>query len=576
MVTLAKPYPPQSIARLSLVNNKKKALESMPEWHALLEHYQDTKHHHMRDQFSNEPSRFQNFSLHFDDILFDYSKNRINQQTISLLTQLANACQLPEQIEAMFKGDKINSTENREVLHTALRYQGNKPLMIDSVDVHVEVRNELTRIKSLSEKIRNGDWSGTSGKPITDVVNIGIGGSHLGPQMVTEALKPFVSQHLNMHFVANVDENEIDDVLQQLNPETTLFIICSKTFTTQETMLNANTARAWFLRSIADESQLAKHFVAVSTNLEAALVFGIEQQNVFTMWDWVGGRYSLWSAIGLSVTIAIGFDNFEQLLTGAYEIDQHFQQAPLEKNIPVLMGLLGIWYNNFYSAQSMAVLPYAQHLHRFPAYLQQADMESNGKSVSINGDSFSHSTGPVLFGELGNPGQHAFYQLLHQGTKLVPIDVLAALTNISGENKHQDALMSNVLAQTEALMRGKNKVEVDDELAASGLSQQQARSLSSHKVFSGNRPSNTFLFKKLDPKTLGSLIAMYEHKIFVQGVIWNINSFDQWGVELGKQLATTILSELDVSDSDQPNRTQSNHDSSTVGLIKHYKQHRSS
>ncbi len=543
----------------------------MPEWNALVEHYQATSDIHMREQFNRDENRFSRFSVSLDTILFDYSKNRIDQTTVKLLTKLATACQLPEQIKAMFDGDRINTTENRSVLHTALRYQGTAPLMVDAVDVHTEVKNELERIKPLCDKIRSGEWLGATGKPITDVVNIGIGGSHLGPQMVIEALKPFVTKNLKMHFVANIDENQIDDTLQNLNVDTTLFIICSKTFTTQETMLNANTARDWFLSQIADESLLAKHFIAVSTNLEAALAFGIKRQNIFAMWDWVGGRYSLWSVIGLSVMIAIGIEHFNQLLCGAYEVDEHFKTTPFDKNIPVLMGLLGIWYNNFYDCEAIAVLPYCQHLHRFPAYLQQADMESNGKSVGLDGQTLDYSTGPVLFGELGNPGQHAFYQLLHQGTKLVPIDVLASLSNISGETKHQNALMSNILAQTEALMRGKTKQEVETELQSAKLTSEQIEKLSPHKVFSGNRPSNTFLFDQLDPKTLGSLISMYEHKIFVQGVIWNINSFDQWGVELGKQLATKILSDFDNSSKDV---AESNHDSSTNGLIEHYLQHR--
>jgi len=537
----------------------------MSEWHALIEHHNKTKHLHMRDEFDQDERRFDKFSLILGDILFDYSKNRINQETIQLLSNLAHACQLTEKIQAMFSGEKINHTESRAVLHTALRYQGNDSLIIDDEDVYQLVQSELDKAKILTNKIRNGQWLGAKGDLITDIVNIGIGGSHLGPQMVTEALKPFVTDKLNMHFVANLDENQIDDILKGLVPEKTLFVICSKTFTTQETMFNAQTARRWFLDRINDESQLKKHFIAVSTNQTAALEFGIDPQNMFTMWDWVGGRYSLWSAIGLSVMIAIGYDNFKQLLAGAYEVDQHFQQAPIDENIPALMGLIGIWYNNFYNAQSMAVLPYPQHLHRFPAYLQQADMESNGKSVSIDGKSFSHESGPILFGELGNPGQHAFYQLLHQGTKLVPIDVLAAVKNISGETKHHDALMSNILAQTEALMCGKSKEEVVAELKSKGLCEAEIRKLSPHKVFSGNRPSNTILFNELNPKTVGSLIAMYEHKIFVQGVIWNINSFDQWGVELGKQLAKTILSELETE-----TESTNKHDSSTSGLIKHY------
>jgi len=527
----------------------------------------------MRNQFDSDVDRFSNFSLSLNDILFDYSKNRIDQQTIRLLTELATACNLPENINSMFSGEKINTTEDRAVLHTALRSQKDEPLLIDGIDIRPAIRQQLDKMKLLSDRVRNGQWLGVTDKPITNIVNIGIGGSHLGPQMVTEALKPFVSKSLTMHFVANIDENQIDDVLTKLNPETTLFIICSKTFTTQETMLNANTAKKWFLNKIEDESQLAKHFVAVSTNLQAALEFGIDKENIFTMWDWVGGRYSLWSAIGLSIMIAIGSQNFEQLLIGAYETDEHFQNAPFEENIPVLMGLLGIWYNNFYECETVAILPYSQHLHRFPAYLQQADMESNGKSVSIDGQSIDHSTGAVLFGELGNPGQHAFYQLLHQGTKLVPVDVLAAMSNISGENKHQNALISNVFAQTEALMRGKTKEEVVKELKNNELTSEQIEELTPHKVFSGNKPSNTFLFNKLDPKTLGSLIALYEHKIFVQGIIWNINSFDQWGVELGKQLAKTILNELKEPTITNNTRT-SKHDCSTSALIDHYKHRR--
>ncbi len=540
-------------------------LKDMPEWLALVDHYQSTHQVHMREQFNQDSQRFDRFSITLNTILFDYSKNRIDQTTIKLLSKLATACQLSEKIKAMFNGDRINTTEDRSVLHSALRYQGTEPLIVDDVDVRAEVSNELERIKLLCDKVRNGGWLGATGKPITDVVNIGIGGSHLGPQMVTEALKPFAAKNLNMHFVANIDENQINDTLQNLEAASTLFIICSKTFTTQETMLNANTARDWFLSQISDDSQLSKHFVAVSTNLEAALSFGIEQQNVFAIWDWVGGRYSLWSAIGLSVMIAIGMENFKQLLCGAYEIDEHFKTAPFDQNIPVLMGLLGIWYNNFYQSEAMAVLPYCQHLHRFPAYLQQADMESNGKSVNLNGQPIDYSTGPVLFGELGNPSQHAFYQLLHQGTKLVPIDVLTSLSNINGGSKHQDALMSNILAQTEALMRGKTKQEVESELQSANLSPEQINKLSPHKMFPGNRPSNTFLFDQLDPKTLGSLIATYEHKIFVQGVIWNINSFDQWGVELGKQLASNILDELQDRDS-----VKSFHDCSTSGLMSHY------
>ena len=533
------------------------------EWQALSEHHENTRHIHMRDQFQSNPKRFDQFSVSLNDILFDYSKNRIDETTIKKLIELANACRLPDKIKSMFTGEKINTTENRSVLHTALRSKNDQPLLIDGINIRLDIKKELKKMKQLSDKVRSQSWLGGTDKAITDIVNIGIGGSHLGPQMVTEALKPFVSSDLNIHFVANIDENEIDDVLRKLNPETTLFIICSKTFTTQETMLNSNTAKEWFLKNIQDQKQLAKHFVAVSTNKQAALEFGIDDDNIFTMWDWVGGRYSLWSAIGLSIMIAIGYDNFEQLLTGAYEADEHFQNAKFEENIPVLMGLLGIWYNNFYQCETHAVLPYSQHLHRFPAYLQQADMESNGKSVSTSGEFIQHSSGSTIFGELGNPAQHAFYQLLHQGTKLVPIDVLASISNISGESKHHDALIANVFAQTEALMRGKTKDEVISELESQGLSDAQIEQLTPHKIFSGNRPSNTFLFNKLDPKTLGSLIALYEHKIFVQGVIWGVNSFDQWGVELGKQLAKTILKEIESNEI-------SEHDSSTMGLLKRF------
>ncbi len=541
-------------------------LESMPEWRALCSHFEQTKAIHMRDQFAEEPNRFDDFSLQLDDLLFDYSKNRINKTTIKLLTDLAEACQLPKRIQDKFAGRKINSTEQRAVLHSALRSSNSSPLVVDGIDIRKEVSEELARIAELSDKIRSGEWLGHTGKPITDVINIGIGGSYLGPQMVTEALQPYCSKDLKLHFVANLDEDQIDDCLAQLNPETSLFIICSKTFTTQETMFNANTARSWFLKQVNNEEMLAKHFVAVSSNLEATLSFGIQPENVFKMWDWVGGRYSIWSAIGVSVMIAIGSDHFAEFLAGAEQVDQHLQTQPFGQNMPVLMGLLGIWYNNFYQAESYAVLPYDQHLHRFPAYLQQADMESNGKSVKLDGDNTNYSTGPIIFGELGNPGQHAFYQLLHQGTKLVPIDVLAAINRVSGENKHQDALISNVLAQTEALMLGKTKPQVQSELEAQGLSQEAIDALLSHKEFAGNRPSNTILYYKLDPKTLGKLIALYEHKIFVQGVIWNINSFDQWGVELGKQLAKNIFSELQ----DKHSNSASMHDSSTASLMAYY------
>ncbi len=544
-------------------------LESMPEWQALCSHFEQTKTVHMKQQFAEDANRFAEFSLQLDDLLFDYSKNRINKTTIQLLTDLARACDLPQRIQDKFSGEKINSTEQRAVLHSALRSSDTSPLLLDGVDIRSEVRQELGRIAELSEKIRSGKWLGHTGKPITDIINIGIGGSYLGPQMVTEALSPYCQKDLKLHFVANLDEDQIDDCLAQLDPESCLFIICSKTFTTQETMFNANTARKWFLSRVNDQEMLAKHFVAVSTNLEATQDFGIQPENVFKMWDWVGGRYSIWSAIGISVMIAVGRDNFAEFLAGAEQVDKHIQEQPFEQNIPVIMGLLGIWYNNFYHAESYAVLPYDQHLHRLPAYLQQADMESNGKSVRLNGDAANYSTGPIIFGELGNPGQHAFYQLLHQGTKLVPIDVLAAINRVSGESKHQDALISNVLAQTEALMLGKTKEQVQIELQTQGVNQATINALLSHKEFTGNRPSNTFLYQKLDPRTLGKLIALYEHKIFVQGVIWNINSFDQWGVELGKQLAKNILNDLQDKDVDPA----SHHDCSTANLMAYYQKH---
>ena len=534
-------------------------------WSLLQQQFEVTQNVHMRDQFKEDRNRFDEFSIRFNDILFDYSKNRIDAKSLDLLVGLAKDSGVPEMIEKMFLGEKINHTENRSVLHTALRNRSKKPCYVDGVNVMPDVEYELSRVKKLARAIRTREWLGATEQPITDVVNIGIGGSHLGPLMVTEALRPYALHDLNVHFVANIDENHINDTLENLKPETTLFIISSKSFKTQDTMVNAETARHWFLSRLPDERLLAKHFVAVTENQKAANAFGIELENIFKMWDWVGGRYSLWSAIGLSIVISIGPENFDQLLTGAYEVDQHFRESEFENNIPVIMALLGIWYNNFYGAETTAVLPYAQHMHRFPAYLQQADMESNGKFTDKQGKQINYSTGPILFGEIGIPSQHAFYQLLHQGTKLVPVDILAPIFNFKGASKHHNALMSNVFAQTEALMRGKTKEEVLTELNEKGLTKDEIEHLLPHKVFPGNRPSNTFLFETLNPKTLGSLIAFYEHKIFVQGVIWNINSFDQWGVELGKHLATTILQEINNQ------KIVSGHDSSTDGLINYYK-----
>ncbi|WP_196140256.1 glucose-6-phosphate isomerase [Aliikangiella sp. G2MR2-5] len=538
---------------------------STDDWNKLQQHYEAIKNVHMRQEFAQDPKRFERFSIRFNDILFDYSKNRINQETIDLLIELAKSCELPEMIEKMFSGEKINQTENRAVLHTALRSRSRKPVYVDGVNIIPDIEFELSRVKRLAKMVRSREWLGATGQPITDVVNIGIGGSHLGPLMVTEALRPYGLHDLNVHFVANIDENHIIDTLENLKPETTLFIISSKSFTTQDTMVNAESARQWFLGRQPDERHLARHFVAVTSNAEAAQEFGIERQNIFKMWDWVGGRYSLWSAIGLSIVISIGPENFDQLLAGANEVDQHFKEAPFEHNIPVIMALIGIWYNNFFGAQTTAVLPYAQHMHRFPAYLQQADMESNGKFVDNQGKQIHYSTGPILFGEIGIPSQHAFYQLLHQGTKMVPVDILAPIFNFNGVSKHHNALMANVFAQTEALMKGRTEQEVSEEMAGQNYSESEVENIRPHKVFPGNRPSNTFLFETLDPKTLGALIALYEHKIFVQGVIWNINSFDQWGVELGKHLAATILNEINSA------KVILGHDSSTDGLINYYK-----
>ena len=543
-------------------------LTDMAAWQALQKHFQEIKDVHMRDMFNEDKQRFEKFSVQFNDILYDFSKNRINNETIELLLQLAKEVNLGKWIEDIFKGEKINHTEHRAVLHAALRDQGEKPLLLDGIDVLPEIRSERERVKQLAEKIRTREWRGATNQAITDIVNIGIGGSHLGPLMVTEALRPHSLHDINIHFVSNIDENHINDTLEYLNPETTFFIIASKTFTTQDTMVNAETARYWYINKLGDDEYIDRHFAAVTSNVELAKEFGIAEENIFKMWDWVGGRYSLWSAIGLSIVIAIGSEQFDELLEGAYEADQHFKNAPLEENIPVLMALLGIWYNNFFDAQSIAVLPYDQHLHRFPAYLQQADMESNGKYVDRNGLEVDYTTGPVLFGEIGIAGQHAFFQLLHQGTKLVPADILAPVWSFRCIARHHRALMSNVFAQTEAMMRGKTAEEARRELEEEGMGEKAINELLPYKIFPGNRPTSTLLFDTLNARTLGSIIALYEHKIFVQGIIWNINSFDQWGVELGKQLAKSILHELN----DDENVVT--HDSSTNGLINHYKQRR--
>ena len=537
-------------------------------WQALAEHYKKVSPLHMRDLFQGDPQRFEKFSLRFNDILLDFSKNRITEETLQLLHNLVEEAELSSWIEKMFAGEAINHTEQRAVLHVALRNMTGQPMYVDGKDVMPLVKAELEKMEVLSEAIRSRKWRGVSGQPITDIVNIGIGGSDLGPVMVTEALRPYGVHDLRVHYVSNVDENHILDTLEKVRPETTLFIVASKTFTTQETMLNANTARTWFLKAIDDESALKKHFVAVSANIAAAEKFGIAKENVFAMWDWVGGRYSLWSAIGLSIAIYIGMEHYRSLLLGAYEMDVHFRTAPVAENLPVTLALLGVWYNNFFGAQAHVVLPYDQHLHRLPAYLQQADMESNGKYVDRQGKEVTDTTGPIIFGEIGISAQHAFYQLLHQGTKLVPADILAPISDYHCIQDHHRALMSNVFAQAEALMKGKTEEEARDELQAAGMETKQLEQLLPYKIFQGNKPTNTILFDTLDPKTLGSLIALYEHKIFVQGVIWNINSFDQWGVELGKQLASHILDEL------EHDNAVTTHDSSTNGLINYYKSHR--
>ena len=537
-------------------------------WLELLEHYDEIKNTNMRDMFKNDEKRFDKYSLELNDILYDFSKNIINDKTVKLLLQLANDLNLSSWIEKMFSGEPINKTEHRAVLHTALRSAGEQPVIVDGEDILPEIKQERDRVKKLAEDIRTRKWRGATNQPITDVVNIGIGGSHLGPLMVNKALRPYALHDLNVHFVSNVDENHINDTLEYLNPETTFFIIASKTFTTQDTMVNADTARQWYVNKLGSDEYLYRHFSAVTSNVALAKEFGIAEANIFKMWDWVGGRYSLWSAIGLSIVISIGSDQFEELLDGAFEVDQHFRHTSLDKNIPVMMALLGIWYNNFFNAQSMAVLPYDQHMHHFPAYLQQADMESNGKYVDREGNEVDYTTGPVIFGEIGIAGQHAFFQLLHQGTKMVPADILSPIYSFRCIARHRRALMSNVFAQTEALMRGKTEQEACDELTAEGLDAEKIKQLLPYKVFPGNRPTSTFLFDTLDPKTLGSVIALYEHKIFVQGVIWNINSFDQWGVELGKRLAVNILQELNDTEQIQ------SHDCSTNGLINHYKRQR--
>jgi glucose-6-phosphate isomerase len=543
-------------------------LIASPEWLALQAHQGEMSAVQMRDLFSQEPDRSKRFSQIFDGILFDYSKNRITAETVRLLVALAHASDLQRRIDAAFSGEKINTTEKRAVLHVALRNRSNRPILVDGADVMPDVNKVLAHMAEFSEAVRSGAWKGYTGKPITDVVNIGIGGSDLGPKMVTEALKPYGHERLHMHYVSNVDSSDLVEVLKKVNAETVLFLVASKTFTTQETMTNAHSAREWFLKEAHDEAAVAKHFAAMSTNTTEVSRFGIDPANMFEFWDWVGGRYSLWSAIGLSIAIYLGFDRFTELLEGAHQVDEHFRTAPFEHNIPVIMGLLGIWYNNFWGAETHAILPYDQYLVHFASYFQQGDMESNGKRVTHEGEVVDYQTGPVIWGQPGTNGQHAFYQLIHQGTKLIPCDFLAAAQSQNPLGEHQPLLISNYLAQAEALMRGRTTDEARAELRKSGLVGDELERLAAAKTFPGNRPTNSFLYPKLTPRTLGSLIAMYEHKIFAQGVIWDINSFDQMGVELGKQLAKAIYPEL-VGEA--PVTT---HDSSTNGLINYYKQAR--
>ena len=544
-------------------------LTQFPTWQKLCSHQKTVVPLHMRDLFAADPKRFEKYSLKFDDLLFDYSKHRITDETLPLLLQMAREAKIEQWRDSMFEGEKINITENRAVLHTALRNRANTPVYVDGKDVMPDVNAVLAQMRTFSDKVRNGSWLGYTGKRITDIVNIGIGGSDLGPVMVCDALKPYASPDLNIHFVSNIDGAHLMRALEKCKAETTLFIVASKTFTTQETMTNATSARTWFLESAKDSSYVAKHFVALSTNAKAVADFGIDTANMFQFWDWVGGRYSLWSAIGLSIALYVGMDNFEAMLTGAHEMDVHFKTAPLEQNMPVILALIGIWYNNFFHVDTHAILPYDQGMARFPAYLQQADMESNGKFICRDGSRVQYKTGPVIWGEAGTNGQHAFYQLIHQGTQIVPADFLMPVHSHYAIGKqgyaHHKILLANFFAQTQSLMLGKTKQEARAELEKQGLSGEALEKLLPHKVFEGNRPTTSIMFDTLTPNTLGKLIALYEHKIFVQGMMWDINSYDQWGVEYGKQIAQQILPQL-TSD-----EMVSNYDSSTNGLINHTK-----
>jgi len=534
-------------------------------WKSLERHANEMKQLHMKDLFAKDKDRFKKYAYYFNDLVFDFSKNIINDESVKLLLQLANECKLKEGIEAMFEGDLINETEHRSVLHVALRNFSGKPMYAEGKNVMDDVSKVQDQMKSFCSKIHGGEWKGYSGKKIKYIVNIGIGGSDLGPYMVTEALRPYWIEGIQAYFVSNVDATHIAETLKKVNAEETMFLIASKTFTTQETMTNAHTAREWFLKSAKEEKHVAKHFIALSTNEKEVTKFGIDKQNMFAFWDWVGGRYSLWSAIGLSIALTVGYENFEQLLKGAGDSDKHFRSTEFEKNIPVLMALISLWYINFFGAQTEAILPYDQYLHRFAAYFQQGNMESNGKSVDRNGEQVDYHTGPIIWGEPGTNGQHAFYQLIHQGTLLIPCDFIAVAQSHNPIGDHHQKLLSNFFAQTEALMNGKSEEEVENELIKQGKNDEEIARLTPFKIFSGNRPTNSILVKKITPRSLGQLIALYEHKIFVQGVIWNIFSFDQWGVELGKQLANKILPEL------QSEETISSHDVSTNGLINAYK-----
>jgi glucose-6-phosphate isomerase len=545
------------------------SLKDSKNWRNLEEHFSEISQFHLKDLFFNDPSRFEKYSIEFDNLLFDYSKNRIDENTLPLLIEMVNTCGLDKKIEALFTGVKINFTEKRAVLHTALRAKPDEEIIVDGINIVPEIQKVKYKMKIFSDLVNSGDWLGYSGKRITDVVNIGIGGSYLGPAMVCESLKAYKTGNLDVHFVSNIDSTDIFDTLKGLNPETTLFIIASKTFTTMETLTNANTAKNWFLNySNAGIGAIAKHFVALSTNEKACKAYGIPKENMFEFWDWVGGRYSLWSAIGLSIALYLGFDKFEELLNGGKKMDNHFRTTDFDKNIPVIMALLSIWYADFFNVKTHAVIPYNQNLSRFPEFLQQLEMESNGKSTDSEGKNVDYSTGSVVWGTAGTNSQHSFFQLIHQGTQMIPVDFIAPVNSLDPYGDHHQKLLSNFFAQSEALMIGKNEEDVYNEMINQGLSDYEINLLLPHKVFIGNKPSNTILFEKITPEIIGMLIALYEHKVFVQGVIWNINSFDQWGVELGKQLALKIFPELNSEDS------MGNHNSSTNGLINYYKKHK--